>query len=86
MKSNIIRIFTFLLVLLLQNGRPLPRVSIDGKLVEEIDMYSPWRGQKQERIYSCLSNGTHTIRITNTHKKNPSSSNYYINVVSMSYK
>lgn len=58
-------------------------VSIDGKVIETIDLYSPERGRPFVWERKGLGSGRHTIRIVASGKKQDASKNVWINVVAL---
>lgn len=54
----------------------IANVSIDGGTAVSVDTYAPWGKQFQQDVFSRtgLPSGTHTLTITATNTKNPSSS------------
>lgn len=60
-------------------NRGYAKVTIDGELKQNIDMYSPVSLWNQSVTYN-LPNGTHTIHVAVQGAKNPASNNFYIDV------
>jgi hypothetical protein len=58
-------------------------LSIDGGAAIEIDQYAPWRGLAGQYVVQGLTPGPHTVRISVLAKRNPASTNGYVNVVGL---
>ncbi|RUS45673.1 S8 family serine peptidase [Cohnella sp. AR92] len=62
-------------------NRGIADIYIDGKLVDSVDLYSPTRQYQTVSFESeLLSEGTHTIRIVNSGKKNVDSTSTAISI------
>jgi hypothetical protein len=66
-------------------NRGIVKVTIDGEITHEIDLYAPTQPQSvnhewQESVHYPLSYGTHQIHLAVTGKKNPSAAGVYIDL------